>query len=265
MTERRRHAFRERIAFLPDIHIPHHDPKAVETAMSVLRAFKPDTIFQIGDLLDCYAISRFEKDPKRVSSLQDEFDQGRDLLKRLREEHPKARIVIKEGNHEERLQRYLWSRAPELSGLRCLGIAEQLGLADLNIEYFTGKQRLKIGDNFTVTHGSLVRQRAGYTAHGEMFHRGGSGISGHTHRLSQVFRSTDGGVHRWIEAGCLCSLEPEYGADRALDWQQGFVLGQHYIDRDRGIDHLALDLLPLVDGVVQFEGRVYGPDFVYAP
>lgn len=241
------------VLIIPDLHFPHQDKRAVATMMAVADHVKPGMIILLGDLLDCYAISRFDKDPSRVDTLQEEFDSARSFLEDLRARHPGAAIHIKEGNHEERLKRYLWSRAPALASLRCLTIEEQLGLKDLGIKWFGSSEEYKLGD-LCITHGSLVRQRSGYTAHGEMFHRGLSGVSGHTHRLSSVWRTTSGSRTRWIEAGCLCSLNPEYGGDKAPDWQHGFVVGNWAPD----LDHVSLNVVEIRDGVCVFRGRVFG-------
>ena len=61
---------------LPDIHFPFQDKNALKVALDLINYVKPSVIIQVGDLVDCYSISRFSKDPDRISgtSLQKEFD-----------------------------------------------------------------------------------------------------------------------------------------------------------------------------------------------
>lgn len=69
-----------RIAWLSDIHVPYHDPRAVAAALAVLADFRPNLTVIGGDLYDCYSISRYSKDPDRREALQDEFDAARPIL-----------------------------------------------------------------------------------------------------------------------------------------------------------------------------------------
>ena len=257
--KRKRRADRLTVFYFPDIHHPNEDKKSLASAMNLCEDLSPDIIINLGDVLDCYSISRFDKDPTRVASLQEEFDAGRAHFEELRRRNPEARIIVKEGNHEERLQRYLWSQAPSLSSLRCLTVPEQLGLQNLGIEWVPAKQSFRLG-SLIVTHGTTVRSKSGYTAHGEMMARQMSGISGHTHRLSSVWKTTCSGTLRWVEAGCLCDLNPEYGGDRALDWQQGVVVGHWLKSHDQ--DRLDLTIIPIRDHIAHYQGRLYTPDGV---
>jgi len=45
---------------------------------------EPDTIFINGDLVDFYAISRFNKDPERELKLQEELDEAVNVLRQIK-------------------------------------------------------------------------------------------------------------------------------------------------------------------------------------
>lgn len=213
-----------RVFVFPDIHFPYQDDKALSIAEQACIDHDPEIIIILGDLIDCEAPSSFKKEPEQLLGLQDECDQAQAFLQRLRTNHPDARIILKEGNHEVRLKTILKNaHTHALSSLRCLRVEALLGLEELGIEYYDSETKLRLG-NLKVTHGNVVRQGAGYTAHKEMS-CGLSGISGHTHRLAKVWRTKEAGQTFWIEAGCLCKLDMGYLSDTAADWQQGFVLG----------------------------------------
>lgn len=73
----------EKAAFLSDFHCPHHDEHTLEILLKFLEWFEPDTVFLVGDFLDFYQISRFDKNPERVGQLQDDLDKGMAVLRRF--------------------------------------------------------------------------------------------------------------------------------------------------------------------------------------
>ena len=167
----------EKIVVPSDFHVPFHDRQALSAFISFCKYFKPDKIFLNGDIIDFYAISRFTKDPGRALELQQEIDEAVGVLKMIRKANPKAEIHYIKGNHEARLQRYLWSEAKELAGLKILTVEHFLQLKSLNIIYHE-QGRCKYS-GITIKHGSVVRKYSGYTAKAEVEKNGVSGISGH--------------------------------------------------------------------------------------
>jgi len=208
---------------VPDVHVPYHDESAVQACLEVARSIRPKWVIFLGDFLDCYKVSRWSKNPERTETLQDEIEQGKELLARFRQAAPGAACIFIAGNHEDRIRRYLWD-APGLSSLKCLDVAELLGLEKMGFIrcYKYGERHRHFGT--LLEHGNIARRRSGYTAHGMLDARQVSGVSGHTHRLAHVHRTSQAGHTYWIEAGCLCSLDPEY-IQGAPDWQHGCAIG----------------------------------------
>ena len=242
--------FDERALFLSDIHAPFHDPVAVDVALQFARFWKPHYLFLMGDIIDCYSVSRFSKDPQRKLDLQHEADTTVELLGRIRRAvGDDCQIYYIEGNHEYRVTKFMWSKAPELSFLRSLNLPGLLGLKDMGIKYVSkGKMEF---DGFIVKHGHFVRKGSGYTAKAELEMAGKSGASGHSHRLGQIYRTDTTGSYTWVETGCLCDLEPEYGEGKTMDWQHGFAYGMFRKHDDRFVVHT----LPIVRGSVIFGER----------
>ena len=209
-------------AVFGDHHFPYHDTFCVNESLRVVRRDQPGTIHLLGDVADCYAVSRHRRDPARVLKFQDEIDQTRDYLKRLRKAAPRARIVYLAGNHEDRLIKFLCDKAPELKNLRALTLGSLLGLALLNIEWIESSAPYQIGD-WWFTHGDAVRKHAAYTARAKMEQVGANVIIGHTHRMGLSCATTWTGTTVGIENGCLCSLDCEY-VQGTPNWQQGFHL-----------------------------------------
>ena len=213
-----------KIVQINDLHIPHHDKKALDVFMQFLKDFKPDQIVIAGDLLDFYQLSSFDKDPMRRFTIQDEIDVCYEVLKELKALCSEIHFI--KGNHEDRLRRFLWKN-PSLASIKVLELPKLLNLDSLKIEYHDYEY---VFNKFRFTHGSIVRQDSGATAKAELIKYGSSMSSGHTHRLGSYLKTDARGTVGAYEMGCLCDLEPEYIAGTP-NWCQGF--GVFYFDDDR--------------------------------
>jgi len=231
------------IAALGDLHVPHHSQEAWDVSLKVVEDLQPDIIALMGDMIDFYQVSRYLKDPSRQFQLQDDIDLTYEAIAQVREAAPRARIHYIEGNHEDRLKRYLLTRAPELYCLRAITVPELLRLSDFNITYDTSVDV----DGVNLTHGHIVRKYSGYTAKA-MAEEYGTVVFGHTHRLG-IYHKRDGrGEVTAVENGCLCQLNPEYITGVA-NWQQGFTV----ITTDGDRSHF--EQAKITEGKTIFRGR----------
>lgn len=239
----------EKSVFISDIHCPFEDSKALAVMYKFIKDFKPSTVFILGDLLDCYAISRFTKDPKGKLNFKQEIESARRVLKEIRSCSGNAKIYYLRGNHCLRMQRYLWNRAEELSGLSELEIPHLLQLDKLNIEWV--EKGMMMYHGIMVKHGSIVRQYSGYSAKAEYEKNGCSGVSAHTHRANIYYHSNSGGEFQWMETGCLCKLEQEYMEGEKANWKQSFGVGYF-----KGND-CKLELVTINKGKAFYQGKEY--------
>ena len=212
---------------LSDHHIPYQDKQVETLSLDFVAEHQPNTIHLLGDLVDFYTLSRFDKEPSRLSDLQSDLEAALAYLERLRIVSPKSRIIWSEGNHENRLKRYLWNKAPELSRLAQLQIPELFHLNDFNIEWVDSHHPYEVG-KLLFTHGDLVRKWSGASAKGHHDKYGCCVIHGHTHRLGSFYHTTRAGSHGAWENGCLCTLTPEYMV--SPDWQNGWSVVWFYGD-----------------------------------
>jgi hypothetical protein len=174
-----------------------------------------------GDFVDNYVVSKFSKSKSKAEDLQWEFDVCHALLVQLRHAAPLARIDFIQGNHEERLIKYLDSRAKELRTLRDLAIERQLKLFELNINYVL--DGIFLNDKFYITHGSKTQKQS---AKAELDAIGVSGMSGHCHRTN-THRCSDilGNTRHWYSIGYLSiGKEMEYARNFWQNWNQGFAV-----------------------------------------
>lgn len=214
----------KRIVQLTDLHIPFHDRKTLEAVFKFLEDFKPEQIILTGDVLDFYKLSNFDKDPFRLTTIQDEIDTAYPILKRLTELCSEVHFI--RGNHEERLIRYL-KRNPELASIKVLEIPKLLNLDTLGIHYHPYEY---LYNGFRFTHGEFVRPDSGASAKAEALKYGSNTSSGHTHRFGSFYKSDARGTIGAFEMGCLCDLNPEY-INGVPNWVQGF--GVFHFDDNR--------------------------------
>lgn len=142
-----------RALVLSDIHIPYHDKTALVTALQWGKDARADTIILNGDIADFFSVSFWEKDPRK-RRFAEELKAVQAFMETIRDTFPKARIVFKEGNHEERWQRYMFVKAPELLGIPAFEIPEMLGLKDA--DYVGEKRAIRLGE-LNVLHGHEYR------------------------------------------------------------------------------------------------------------
>lgn len=234
---------------LSDLHIPFQDAQAVELALAFIRRERPGVIHLLGDIADCYAVSRYDRDPERKDNFQDELDAVEAFLIRLRGIAPAAEIIYSEGNHENRLQRFLWNQAPPLAALRSLRLPTILRLAEHGIRYHDSRHPYKRG-HLLFTHGEIVRKHSAYTAKANYDRFGCSVICGHTHRQgSYLHRTWEADYGSW-ENGCLCQLKPEYLVNP--DWQQGFSVVWRHGKR------FSVEQILITDGSYVYHGKQHG-------
>ena len=216
----------QRVVVLSDIHIPFHDQSALGAVMAYLEDLQPDGIVLAGDIIDCLAISSYRKDPARIHTFQDELNETQAFLALLRDTCPKAWIKYMMGNHEDRLERTVLDRIPEIACMDDLSWENLLRMDQFGIEVVPESQHLFLGD-LLVTHGEVVRKHAGYTAKAHREKYGCSVLVGHVHRLAAVAHTNHYGTHYSIENGYLA--RPQMGYVKDPDWQQGFT-EIHYAD-----------------------------------
>ena len=92
--------------------------------------------------MDFYGISTYEKDPRK-RSFAGELEMGKVMLEKLREIFPDQHIFFMVGNHEERLERYMRVKAPELLDCDQFKIQELLGFDALGIHVIKDKRMVK--------------------------------------------------------------------------------------------------------------------------
>src|SRR5882724_11762683 len=205
-----------------DIHFPFYDRRALLLALREAKRRRVNLILLNGDIIDCHAISKWEKDPRK-RDFAGELKMTRAFLVALREEFPSARIIFKLGNHEERWESYMYCKAPECLGVEDFELHNLLRLPDIGAEHVREKRLIRLGD-LNVIHGHEYRYSISNPvnpARGLFLRAKAHAICNHHHQSSYHSAKNIEGKHTgcW-SLGCLCQLQQDYAPYN--EWIHGF-------------------------------------------
>lgn len=201
-----------------DFHIPYQDKDAVQAFIDYCAEIQPHSIVIAGDFVDMYMLSKFAKGEGR--NPMQEIEEAKEVLSEIRKVCRDSNIYYVIGNHEQRLEKIILAKAPEVASI----MPDIFTLFALDEHEVYGCGALTINDKFVIKHGTQLGSKAGLTAIKEMEASYMSGASGHVHRLAKYIARKSGRKFVWLETGCLCLMEPEYMINP--NWQQGFACVQ---------------------------------------
>lgn len=99
---------------ISDMHVEKNCPKYQRIAMKIVDLIQPYGIVQLGDFVDGYMASRFDKNPKHDSSLMDEIEAFNSILNTWAKHLKSGEIRIIMGNHDVRVQKLVAKQAKEI-------------------------------------------------------------------------------------------------------------------------------------------------------
>lgn len=240
----------KRILFIPDTHIPYHDKRAFNLMLRAMKDFKPNITVILGDFADMYTVSSHSKDPRRAFKLKQELAVVKKELRRVSLLGSTEKYFIA-GNHEDRLQRYMQDKAPEIAHL--VSIPKVLNLGK-DWKYVPYKSDYKLGKLY-VTHdiGSAGRNSI-FRCVDSYQH---SNATGHTHRMAYIVEGDATGAPKVAaQFGWLGDTEEADYMHRMKarkDWALGFGIG--YLDTDTNLVYLIP--VPIVNYTCLVNGKLY--------
>jgi predicted phosphodiesterase len=233
-----------RILIISDLHFPYQNNEAITLALDYGKEKKVDCIILNGDVMDQANISRHERD-WRARSIAEEFEAVRVFLKSLRLHFPKTKIVWKLGNHEERWEKFLYNKAPEIFDVNDFQLEVLLKLGELKIEIIKDKRPIILG-KLTVLHGHELMGMGGVNPARATFTKTMEDtLVGHYHRTSSHSEPTMN--NRLINVhsqGCLCEMNPMFMPINK--WNLGFA----YVDLNIATGEYVLENKKIVKGKI---------------
>ena len=200
------------ILLIGDIHVPYHNIQALTLALKYGLEREVNTILLNGDIIDFYAISRFEKDPRK-RNFGHEVLMTRQLLTTIRKLFPKAAIYYKCGNHDVRYDHYIMRNAPDLLGMDEFSFESLMHLDKLDITFIPDKQIIHAG-RLTILHGHELGMSVFSPvniARGLFLRAKDSALCGHHHQSSEHSEpNINGKLTTCWSVACLCELHPDY-------------------------------------------------------
>lgn len=240
----------EPVLIVSDAHIPYHSRVWWDLLLQVGQFLRPKHLVVIGDFADFYSVSDHDKDPERANRMDYELAEVDKCLDALDALGAADKLYI-EGNHEDRLRRYLMKN-PQLA--RVVSTEKLLRLKERGWEFVPYKRHAARGAvHFTHDVGAAGRN-AVFRALDVYQH---SVVSGHTHRLQYIVEGSAtgdtklsatfgwGGDVEQVDYMCL--------ARARRDWALGFGVG--YIEPSSG--YVYLTPVPVVHGTCVVNGRLF--------
>ena len=249
---------------IPDCHIPWHNVAAYEIMIDIAKDFDAkygiDQINILGDFLDFYWVNLHPKLPSHFSvkgTFRDEVYIGIQKLKQLRSLFPNAEIRFLEGNHEQRLVRYLVKNAPALFDI--VNLKELLKLDELGIEYIEyGKNQLVqcLDTDYYLRH--VPYSQGKHCALGTIDKKHISLGFGHTHRKQSA--TVCDALGKELTANSLGWLgdrsAPVFSYMDSDDWSMGF----EFVFDFRGTFHS--QYIDIKNLQAHWEGHIYESDYI---
>ena len=240
-----------KVLIVPDTHAPYHDQRAWDLMITAASEWGPNIVVHMGDLADFYKISDYDTDPTREFSFDQEVEAARALRREL-EDLNAGRYEFIEGNHEDRLRRYLQKKAPEL--FSHLTTDTLLELSQNGWGFTPYQESLKLGPvNFTHDTGGSGK----YTTARALEEFQDSVVIGHHHSMSWLVNGDAKGNHHvaaqfgWL--GDENNVDYMKRVKVRRKWSLGFGLG--YITDNAEIMYLVP--CPIVNYRCMVEGVEY--------
>ena len=239
------------VLFVPDAHIPYHHTAGWTLMLMAAADLKPHTICVIGDLADFFGVSDHLKDPRRARQLEQEVAEVNSALDQLDSLGAQRKIFV-EGNHEDRLRRYLEAKAPELFGF--VDVPSLFSLDRRGWEYVPYHEYTRIGKLFVTHDVGAAGKYAVYQCLATYEH---SIVTGHTHRLAYIVEGNAVGEYKvsaqfgWL--GDVDQVDYMHRAKAKKDWALGFGVGS--LDPSTG--YVYLTPVPIVNGSCVVNSKLY--------
>lgn len=225
----------KRVLVLPDIHLrpatrgvaSGEDTDTLDTLLRYVSRQKWDEVVCLGDLMDFDCVSAHNINKLRLvegKRIQKDYDHGNRFLDRWQKATGNATWTLIEGNHDERIERYMDTN-PALEG--SLEMSTKLDLEKRGIRwvrFWTRGETYSIG-NAHFIHGQYTNK---YHTERTASDYGVCTFYGHTHDVQEMPKTLRGADKTIIgqSMGCLCRYNQPYMRGRPSKWQQAF--GEFY-------------------------------------
>jgi len=236
-----------RILVVGDCHIDEdQDLSRFDLLGKLILDERPTHIVLMGDFLTLNCLSAWDMDKRKTMEgkrYKTEIDAGLDAMQRmltpiditnitLREQKKKQYIpelIFLEGNHEDRLTRYL-EGDPTFDGF--VSVRKDLKLDQWGFKYIPYRDWYSIGEiHFThIPHNEVNPVTGKYHIHAASMCTTQTVVYGHTHKFEVLCRHLQGMVHlqQLLSAGCFFEKHDPYVHGRVTNYWKGVFILENY-------------------------------------
>lgn len=225
------------------IHVPHHDPEAIEWLCQKIAKLKPNVLIHLGDQLDSAAASRWDDREESTTPLEEEFRMTDTILRSIRKAAPRgARLVFLPGNHDDnleapaRIHRLIRSLTswrtphPTTNGVVNVEIPEHWEIGAKHL-YCRNRGVFRVGGQVAFAHGYECSTNSDESQSIKLGVPSGLFVSAHTHRpvpVSQAHKTKRIPLPYWYaNVGCLRDMKPAYMARKdTTQWGQAALYAE---------------------------------------
>lgn len=249
-----------RVLIIPDTHVPYHDAKTLQAVEKFMADYTWDEYINLGDLMDFDQLSSFNKEKLRkleARRILKDYEIANEILDRhqaiIRKNNKHCKFTLLEGNHEERMERFL-DKVPQFEGI--LEVPHGLKLAERGFKWvksWTEGELYQVG-KVHFTHGNYISK---YHAYKMVDNYGVNMVYGHTHDV-QNYTKTVRGKDKHIMAQSMGYLGDEtkldYMKNRPNNWCQ--AIGVCEVRKDGTFN---LTVITIINNTFSYAGKVYKP------
>jgi predicted phosphodiesterase len=262
---------------------PFHDEAAMDVALQIVgldHGHPVDQVINLGDFLDLPMYGTYEQETNFAHTAQLAINRGyRFLAEQRANAGADARIILLEGNHDKRLNRFINNNAAAAYGIKVadmpsswpvLSLQNLLRLDELGVEFIDGYPAAAhwINKRLRAMHGDRANSSGSTAAQYANSNPNISTLFGHTHRMEQqsktVFDRDQAIKSVSFSPGCLCRVDGAVPSVKAgLDakgqplqyfenWQQGVSV---IFFKDGDDDSFHFDQVHIHKGKTMYRGQ----------
>jgi len=209
----------------------------------------------MGDFMSVDSLSRFSPAnwKQADSKLNEEIEMAKTLLSKIDKRLKKVKDkYYLEGNHEDRITRWVCERAARLGNLKALGVPSLLELDKRGWRFIPLDEQPLILGKANFVHGYYVNQ---YHANKTVQETGRNVFYAHAHDHQVMYAKHMPGdkPHKAASFGCLCDLNQSYLLkNKPTRWVHGIGLIE-FFDSGMFSDYF----LPIINYTCAYNGRVF--------
>jgi hypothetical protein len=248
-------------AIINDVHIPAHSPACLDVTLSVLDMLHSAGVLKEiilnGDIADFFNIKLHPVMPHEFgikTTIKDEIYLVNKFLDHLQMRYPEATIMFLSGNHEDRLDRYLCKKAPEIFDM--MTVPELFKLEDRGIDHMPyGRGQLyQIGETDLFCRHSPYSYSV-HCAHACLVKKFINLIFGCTHRFQEMKLKDGTGVEKYAcsNASLIDFDNPMFNYMPTDNWANGFSIA--FVEKEWWQNqHIKINDKQTVFGGYKFKG-----------